>query len=140
MLKNIIKRALFYIQQGYSLAALPFAFLGYASSIYYLAIKNIPFLLKLFPTFETFLIIAGLTLPFFCGIVGLIYMKKSFLYRESQHVMVESNPYQVSILPPIYIPLWNALVGLLKKEGIDTTEIEKILKNSRKAKEKSTYG
>ncbi len=87
-----IKRSLFYAQKGYSLSSLPFMFLGYASSIYYLSIQNIPVLLKLFPHFTNFLIIAALSLPVFCIGVGYIFMKKSFLFKSELEVQIESNP------------------------------------------------
>lgn len=130
-LKSIGKRSFFYIGQGYAVAALPFAFLGYASSIYYLAIGNLPDLNNLFPTFSSFLILAAITLPAMCCLVGYVYMKKSWLYRISQVVTVESNPYQNTLIAPINIPIWEGYVKLFKKFEIDTEELEEIIERSK---------
>lgn len=92
-LKKIFERSMYYFEKGYSFTATPFAFLGYASSIYYLAIQNIPVLKDLFPRFSDFLFLAVLTLPLLCGLVGYFYMKRSWLFKAEQEINMESNPY-----------------------------------------------
>ena len=124
-------RSLFYMRQGYSLAALPFALLGYASSIYYLAIQNIPFLNRLFPHFSDFLLLAGITLPFACVFIGWVYMKRSFFFKTAQKVLVEANPYSVRKITPVNIPFWEVISKLAKLHGIDTSKIDKILEESK---------
>jgi len=132
LFKRILTRAFFYMRQGYSLASLPFALLGYASSIYYLAIKNIPLLEYFFPHFSDFLFLAAVTLPVSCVLLGWIYMKRSFLFRTAQEIIVESNPYNVSKIAPVVIPFWEMMSKLAKLHGIDTSRIDKILQESQK--------
>lgn len=130
-LKKILKRALHYVRQGYALASLPFVFLGYTSSIYYLAIENMPSLHTIFPRFHNFLIVAGLTLPILCGLIGYLYMKRSWLFRVSQEINVEANPYQTVKIPPVSVPFWEALIKLCRQRGIDTAELEKTVERSK---------
>lgn len=130
-LRRILKRALFYIITGYGLASLPFVFLGYASSIYYLAIGNIPFLHDLFPNFHIFLSVAAITLPILCGLVGYSYMKVFWFFKESQEITTESNPYSNIKIAPVTIPYWIAAIELFKQHGIDTKELELIIKRSK---------
>jgi len=115
-LVRIGKRSLSYVWKGYSIASLPFAFFGYASSIYYLAITNISYLHDIFPHFSDFLVLAAVTLPIFCGLVGYIYMKRSWLFRADVIVQTESNPYvyksqpgkEIVMLP--YQALWTKVM------------------------------
>jgi len=131
-LKRVAKRALYYIRQGYSLASLPFVFLGYASSIYYLAIENIPFLHSIFPRFSSFLIIAGVTLPILCGLIGYTYMKRSWLFRVASEIQTESNPYTTVKIAPVSLPLYKLLREIAIKEGyLDiATQLDQIIKKS----------
>lgn len=130
-LKLAFKRALHYYRQGYGLASIPFAVAGYASSIYFLAIQNIPFLLRLFPTFRDFVVVGIMTLPIFCVAVGYFYVKRSTMYTESIEVGVEANPYNWVKVGPMTAVLWEKLIELFEKEGMDTQLMTKILENSR---------
>ena len=126
------KRALFYIRQGYSLASLPFVFLGYASSIYYLAIENISFLQSIFPRFSSFLIIAGLTLPILCGLIGYTYMKRSWLFRVASEIQMESNPYTSVKVTDVMLPAFKVIRELERRqEPEDVVEqLDQIIKQS----------
>jgi len=131
-LKRILKRALEYAQKGYGIASLPFAFLGYATSIYYLAIQNIPFLKAVFPQFRSFLAVAVITIPALCMLIGYAYMKRSWLFRTAREIQIEADPYATEKIPPVNLPMYYVLCELAKKQGIDTSKVEKIIERSRK--------
>jgi len=133
-LKRAAKRALYYIRQGYSLASLPFAFLGYASSIYYLAIENIQFLHNIFPRFSSFLMVAVSTLPFLCGLIGYAYMKRSWFFREASEIQMESNPYTSVKATNVMLPAFKVFRETAKIQGqIDVvSQLNEIIKRSEK--------
>lgn len=76
--------------------------LGYMSTlvtVYYLAIKNIPFLLDLFPKFVPFAILCTIVgIPTAVGI-GWVHLKRSRLYSSEVDVSVEANPYNYKLQP-----------------------------------------
>jgi len=135
-MNRVGKRALFYIRRGYSLASLPFVFLGYASSIYYLAIENIPFLHRIFPSFSSFLILAGVTLPILCGLIGYTYMKRSWLFRVASEIQIESNPYTTEKIAPVSLPIYKLFKKIALKEGHFeiANQIDQIINKSEKFK------
>ncbi len=130
-LKTAGRRGIFYIRQGYGLASMPFSFLGYASAIYYLAVVNQELILLIFPTFESFLLIGGISLAITWGTIGYIYMKRSFLYSEAQTIHVEANPYFQKKVVPSFIPFIEAMNNLCKEHGIETEELEQLIINSK---------
>jgi len=97
-----IYRAWYYFRQGYS-TYLTFL-LGYVSTlvtVYYLAIKNMPPLLDLFPHFIPFAVIATVIGGPLAVLMGWVHMKRSGLFSSEQDIAVEANPYQYK-LPPGY--------------------------------------
>jgi len=129
--RKVLERSLYYFQQGYSFTSLPFAFLGYASSIYYLAVQNVPFLLGLFPSFSSFLLVAAATLPILCAAVGFVYMKRSWFFRAEQEVHAESTPWSYKLTPGISRVLYGfqavgAEMNLAwwRKLGLSSQEVE----------------
>lgn len=134
-IKRIGKRSLYYIRQGYALASLPFIFIGYASSIYYLAIENIPILHSIFPRFSSFIIVAGCTLPLFCGLVGYVYMKRSWLYREASRVTMESNPYTSVQVTNVMLPAFKVFRETARRQNqlSIVEELDKIIKKSEES-------
>lgn len=131
-LKRVGKRLLFYVTQGYALASLPFVFLGYATSIYYLAIERISFINVLFPNFTSFLLVASVGLIGLCGLIGYVFMKRSWLYRESLEVTVESNPYHKYKVVPVYLPLIRLARDMADERGMKevTEQLDLILSKS----------
>jgi len=91
---RILARAWYYFRMGYG-TYLTFA-LGYGSTlvtVYYLAIKNAPDLLSIFPHFLPFAILAtAIGVPLSIGI-GWIHLKRSVLYGSEADIGVESSPY-----------------------------------------------
>lgn len=97
-----VYRAWYYFRQGYS-TYLTFI-LGYASTlvtVYYLAIRNMPPLLDVFPHFAEFAILATVIGGPLAVAIGWVHMKRSRLFSSEQDISVESNPYNYK-LPPGY--------------------------------------
>lgn len=98
-LKDLLKfgfvyRAWYYFRLGYS-TYLTFV-LGYFSTlitVYYLAIKNMPPLLDIFPHFGPFAVLASLIGVPLSIAVGWVHLKRSRLYSSEADIAVEANPY-----------------------------------------------
>jgi len=130
--KRLLSRSWYYFRVGYSTyLSLPVALLGYASAIYYLAIKN-TFLEQFFPHFYYFIIFSLLILPIISVFLGWIHLKRSSLYRAEQDIQVEASPYTTRKVAPVNIPSIKILSQLARQHGIDTTELDKIIEESEK--------
>jgi hypothetical protein len=103
--------------------------LGYASTlvtIYYLAIRNIPGLLALFPRFLEFSVIATVSGAPIGVLVGWLHLKRSALFQSEQEIAAEANPYTYKLPPGIprevYYPAFEILVRLVRdiseKQGV----------------------
>jgi len=127
LLSKLTFRAWYYFRQGYS-TYLTFI-LGYASTlvtVYYLAIKNIPSLLDVFPKFVPFAVLATVIgVPLSVG-VGWVHIKRSRLYSSEADITVEANPYQYKMGPgkeaelttPITLIQLRILRDLADKSGL----------------------
>ena len=93
-IQRLVSRAWFYFRIGYS-TYLTFL-LGYASTlvtVYYLAIRNVPQLLDIFPKFVPFALLAtAIGVPLSVSI-GWVHLKRSALFTSEQDIAVEANPY-----------------------------------------------
>ena len=113
-------RAWYYFRMGYA-TYLTFLF-GYVSTlvtVYYLAIKNMPPLLDVFPHFVPFAVLATVLGGPLAIMVGWVHMKRSRLFSSEQDIAVEANPYQYK-LPPGYlkeawVPVMLVQLRLLRK-------------------------
>jgi len=97
-----IYRAWYYFRLGYG-TYLTFL-LGYASTlitVYYLAIKNMPDILSIFPHFETFGLVATVVGVPLAVAIGWAHVKRSGLFTTEQDISMEANPYLYK-LPPGY--------------------------------------
>jgi hypothetical protein len=113
-------RIWFYFRIGYS-TYLTFL-LGYMSTlvtVYYLAIKNIPELLNIFPRFVPFAAIATLVGIPLSVAVGWVHYKRSSAFSSEVAIQVEANPYYFKYAPGItrevHGPLFLEQLQLLKK-------------------------
>jgi hypothetical protein len=76
--------------------------LGYVTTlvtVYYLAIKNVPSLLTLFPKFLPFSALATVVGVPLTVIIGWIHLKRSRLYSSETDVGAEANPYNYKSTP-----------------------------------------
>jgi hypothetical protein len=104
---TFVGRLWYYFRIGYS-TYLTFL-LGYVSTlvtVYYLAIKNIPTLLDLFPRFVPFAILAtAIGVPLSVGI-GSVHLKRSPAYSSEIDIGMEANPYNYSSHPATARKSW----------------------------------
>jgi hypothetical protein len=137
--KNLVSsrlafRAWYYFRLGYS-TYLTFL-LGYVSTlvtVYYLAVRNMPSLLDLFPHFEPFAVLATVVgVPVAVGL-GWVHMKRSGLYSSEADIAVEANPYQYKLAPgmsrEVITPATLMTLKMLRK----ISETNGLLSDSEKA-------
>jgi hypothetical protein len=131
--KNYLTRFWYYFRIGYG-TYLTFL-LGYVSTlitVYYLAIKNLPDLLNLFPHFETFAILATVIGAPTSVAIGWLHLKRSQAYTAEADITVESNPYSYKLVPgkeleafaPSYLETLKLVSKLLKSQNLLSEEDE----------------
>ena len=139
-----IGRVWYYFRTGYGLY-LTFV-LGYGSTlvtVYYLAIKNVPSLLDIFPKFWPFAILAtAIGCPVAVGL-GWVHMKRSPGYTAEVDIGVEANPYNYKLPPgfwretfaPVYLELLLLQKKMMQKQSVldeeDKARIEELEKRLR---------
>lgn len=141
MRKNLGFRAWFYFRQGWSTYfAFVLAALNTMVTTYYLAIKDIPFLKAIFPTFAHYIIImVTIGVPILV-LVGYMHYKKTAAYSAEADINVESYPYWYKLPPgwnaevlfPLYLTQMNLLVKLARNEKLteeDNNKINELQKN-----------
>ena len=104
---RFIFRLWFYFRTGYA-TYLTFL-LGYVSTlvtVYYLAIKNIPDLLDIFPHFVPFAILGTVIGVPTSIAIGWIHLKRSPAWSAELDVSVEANPYNYKLVPGYYREAW----------------------------------
>jgi hypothetical protein len=126
-----IGRLWYYFRTGYAIY-LTFL-LGYGSTlvtVYYLAIKNVPALLDIFPKFWPFAILStAIGAPVAIGL-GWVHMKRSAGYTAEVEIGVESNPYNYKLLPgywreafaPLYLELLLQQKKMMQVQGLLSDE------------------
>lgn len=112
------------------------------TSTYYLSIEQIPVLLNIFPTFESYLLlVASIGIPL-VGIVGWIHLKKVGTYAAEQNVSVEANPYNFKLLPgyykevlgPVFLEITRLYIKKLQNQPITEQDIQTIKNLEEKLK------
>ena len=96
-LKRIILRSRLYYSMGVSIIGLPLTFLGFSRNLYSL-IDSLPLMDLIFPTFERFLMIGGVSLVPICGVMGYLWMRSPF-WREEKRAPAERNPFAFQLAP-----------------------------------------
>lgn len=130
---RLIHRSWFYFQKGYgTYLSLPFALTSFATTVYYLAIRSLPALTKIFPNFHNFLIIFPLVYPVGVGL-GWLHYRKSHQYQHEQEIVVTSNPYSTIKIAPISLPTWTLFSVLARKEGLNEVadQMDAIIRRSQ---------
>lgn len=99
-ISRIVSRFWFYFRTGYSTY---FTFLlGYVSTlvtIYYLAIKNMPDLLSIFPQFLTFVVVGTVIGVPLAIVVGWLHLKRTPAWTAEMDISAEANPYNYKLYP-----------------------------------------
>jgi hypothetical protein len=123
----VLYRAWYYFRMGYA-TYLTFL-LGYVSTlvtVYYLAIKESPVLLEIFPKFLPFAVFSTVIGCPLTVAIGWFHLKPSKLYSSEADVGVESNPYNYRMPPgfwmevftPFYLEMLNQTERLLDSRGL----------------------
>jgi len=129
---RFIFRAWYYFRLGYG-TYLTFL-LGYASTlvtVYYLAVRNAPLLLSLFPNFLPFAILATVVGAPLAVVIGWVHLKRSQLFSSELDISVEANPYQYKLPPgmakevhtPAAILQLRIMRGLAEAHGLLTDPV-----------------
>jgi len=127
-------RAWYYFRLGYS-TYLTFL-LGYVSTlitVYYLAIKNIPDLLNIFPHFVPFAALATVAGVPSAVLIGWVHLKRSSLFSSELDVSVEANPYNYKLPPGLAIEVNTPLMLLQLRILRKLAETSNLLTDSEKA-------
>ena len=126
-LRRVVLRSRLYYSIGISIIGLPLTFLGFSRNLYSL-IDNLPLMNVVFPTFQRFLLIGGLSLIPLCVCLGYLWMASPF-YREERRAPAERNPFAFQLAPGRDSILYSgSLIGqknmfrLFKKFGTITEE------------------
>lgn len=148
MTRRMPFRSWYYFRTGYmTYLAFVLAAINMMVVVYYLAIKNIPALESVFPSFAIWaltVIAAGIPLAIF---LGWMHVKRSPAYSSEVDIQVEANPYYYK-LPPgywkeVFAPIWLELLRLnlkvLNKEPL-TEEEQKQIKELQKKLENLISG
>jgi hypothetical protein len=99
---RLLTRSWYYFRMGYS-TYLTFV-LGYVSTfvtVYYLAIKDMPILLSIFPHFLTFVVLGTVIGVPLSILIGWLHLKRTPAYTAEADIATEANPYNYK-LPPGY--------------------------------------
>ena len=96
-LRRILLRSRLYYSLGISIIGLPLTFLGFSRNLYSL-IDNLPLMDLLFPTFQRFLLIGGVSLIPVCACMGYLWMRSPF-YAEEKRAPAERNPFAFHLAP-----------------------------------------
>jgi len=128
---RFLARLWYYFRLGYS-TYLTFI-LGYLSTlvtVYYLAIKNLPSLLDLFPHFVPFALLATIIGGPSAILIGWLHLKRTPLYTSEVDIAYEANPYLYKLPPgytleawgPFYLELLVLIERLLDKQKLLTSD------------------
>jgi len=124
-------RAWYYFRMGYSVY-LTFL-LGYASTlvtVYYLAVRNMPPLLDIFPRFESFAVLATLVGVPLSIAIGWTHLKRSRAWTSELDISQEANIYNYKLPPgyyreawvPTFLELLRTVRKLAEREGLLTDQ------------------
>ncbi|MHB8601063.1 MAG: hypothetical protein ACYC6W_05130 [Nitrosotalea sp.] len=125
----------FYFRQGWATYfAFIFAAINTMVVTYYLAVKDVPFLKIIFPSFLSYLAFtAAIGVPLLI-VIGYIHYKKSAAYHAEADITMESNPYYYKLPPgytqevlfPVYLAMTNLLIKLIKNEKVTDEEMDQL--------------
>lgn len=128
-------RGFYYFRTGYvTYFTMIVGLINVLSSTYFLAIKKIPWMINLFPTFSNyvlFCIIVGIPLVI---VVGWLHLKKVGTYAAEADISNEASPYNYKLVPgiltevygPAYLVILRINIKKAKGEKLTLEEISKI--------------
>ena len=135
MKKQKTFRFWFYFRQGWAIYfAFIFAAVNTMVTTYYLAIKNMPFLLDVFPSFIHYgLTIGSIGVPLLI-FVGWVHFRRSQAFSSEMDIFIASNPYmfraqpgwQIEVIFPLYLAMTKLLVKISNGEKLTDDEIKNL--------------
>jgi len=129
---KLFLRSWFYFQKGYATYLnLPIALISVATTLYYLAIRSLPFLEKIFPKFHYFLLIFPAIYPI--GVfLGWFHYRKSQIFQTEQEVITKSNPFSNDRLAPISLLTWTLFKAQAEELGLNdlAAKMDEIIQRS----------
>jgi hypothetical protein len=115
-------RAWYYFRMGWgTYFAFIFAAINTLTVTYYLAIENYPLLKEIFPSFESYLLIAcSIGVPMLT-IIGYAHFKRTKARKAEVDVLIETNPYVLRTLvnSDMLVILNLKMISLLQKLSED---------------------
>lgn len=125
---DLILRGWLYFRTGYGLYfVLALGIPSTAATIYYFIIKNAPWLLALFPSFELFLVEGALLFIPACIAVGYLHIRRSKAFKTEQDVYSENSPYMLDA-QAVYAALFKLGEGLGVDASPELTRIRDLMK------------
>lgn len=125
---DLILRGWLYFRTGYGLYfVLALGIPSTAATIYYFIIKNAPWLLALFPSFELFLVEGALAFVPACILVGYFHIRRSKAFKTEQDVYSENSPYMLDA-QAVYAALFKLGEGLGVDASPELTRIRDLMK------------
>jgi len=126
-ISTFLYRMWYYFRIGYS-TYLTFL-LGFATTlvtVYYLAIKNVPELLDIFPHFLPFAVLSLLVGVPLSSFIGWYHIKGTAIWRSELDISVEANPYNYKVpsgfwkeaFTPLYLEVLRGMKKMLEKQNM----------------------
>ncbi|MDE1845118.1 MAG: hypothetical protein KGI10_07315 [Thaumarchaeota archaeon] len=141
MIKIRPYRYWFYFRQGWATYfAFIFAAINTMVVTYYLAIKDVPILEKIFPSFIYYLLTTAIVGIPLLILIGYIHYKKIAAYHAEIDIQIESNPYYyklppgywTEVLAPFYLVMANLMLKSSNNEKLTNEEINEIKELQKK--------
>lgn len=141
MRKKLGFRAWYYFRIGWgTYFAFVLAAINTMVTTYYLAIKDIPFLKTIFPSFAHYVVILSVIGIPILVLAGYLHYKKVAAFSAEADIVAESHPYSYKLPPgynrealfPLYLMMTNVLVKLSKNEKLTTKELDEITELQKK--------
>ena len=135
MKKQRTFRFWFYFRQGWGIYfAFIFAAVNTMVTTYYLAIKNIPSLVEIFPSFIHYsLILASIGIPLLI-LIGWVHFRRSLAFSSELDVQYASNPYlykaqpgwQIEVIFPLYLAMSKTMIKISNGDKLTEDEVNNL--------------
>jgi hypothetical protein len=129
------------MQTGSTLGSLPLSLLNFLTIFYYNVVVSVSILSGVFTQFYLFVLVGGVFVVVFFGLLGYMYKRKSNFFVSQVEVDIDANPYQRNKIAPISVPFWEIqveMIDVIEKlakahdmdVNLDCTQIKEILGRS----------
>jgi len=135
MRRNLPFRAWYYFRVGYTTyLAFLMATANTMVTVYYLAIKTVPALEGIFPSFSVWTLFIIFTVGPIAVFAGWLHLKRSPAYRAEAEISTEANPYLYKLPPgywrealiPAILEILRLNLKIVNKEPMTSEEMESL--------------